>query len=114
MSNADFHVSSINNQLKGIKSTIRTEFIRSSSQGVTITTNNVPVVSDLSTIERYVKSIEGINQKDILAPRLPQSKLYLKITGFPYIQPSGLALTSEDITNYLKNIDLFENITLAA
>jgi len=72
------------------------------------------VASDLSTIERYVKFIEDINQKDILASRLPQSKSYLKITGFPYIQPSSLALTSEDISNYLKNSDLFENITLVA
>ena len=79
-----------------------------------ITTNNVPAASDLSIIERYVKSIEGINQKDMLAPKLPQSKSYLKITGLPYIQPSGLVLTSKDLTNYLKNSDLFENITLAA
>ena len=50
----------------------------------------------------------------MLAPRLPQSKSYLKITGLPYIQPSGLTLTSKDITNYLKNSNLFENITLAA
>jgi len=79
---------------------------------VIITTNNVPASSDLSTMERYIKSIKGINQKDVLAPRLPQSKLYLKITGLSYIQPSGLTLTSEDITNYLKNSNLFGNITL--
>jgi len=114
MNNAGFHVSSINNQLKGIKSTIQVEFIRPSAQGVIIITNNVLAASDLSIIERYVKFIEGINQKDVLAPRLPQSKSYLKITGLLYIQPSGLALTREDITNYLKNSDLFENIILAA
>ena len=79
-----------------------------------ITTNNVPVASDLSTMKRYIKSIKGINQNDILAPRLPQSKSYLKIMGLSYIQPSGLVLTSEDIVNYLKNSDLFEDIILAA
>jgi len=84
MNNAGFHVSSINSQLKGIKSTLRVEFIWSTSEGIIITTNNVPAASDLSTMERYIKSIEGINQSDVLTPRLPQSKLYLKITDISF------------------------------
>jgi len=99
MNNAGSHVSSINSRLKGIKSTLQVEFIRSTSEGIIITTNNIPAASDLSIMERYIKSIEGINQSDVLAPRLPQSKSYLKITGIPFTQPSGLALTGDDIAN---------------
>jgi len=40
--------------------------------------------------------------------------LYLKITGIPYIQPSGIAISSDDIINYLKDSNLFEDTTLAA
>ena len=114
MNNAGLHVNSINGLLKGIKSTLRAEFIRSAIESIIITTNNVPATSDLLVIERYVKSIEGIGLNEVAAPQLPQSKSYLKITGIPYMQPSGLAITSEDITNYLKNSDLFKGTTLAA
>jgi len=114
MNNAGQHVNSINGLLKGIKSTLRAEFIRPATESIVITTNNVPASSDLLVIEQYVKSIEGIGLNEVAAPQLPQSKSYLKITGIPYIQPSGLAITSEDITNYLKNSDLFEGATLAA
>jgi len=114
MSNAGLHVNSINGLLKGIKSTLRAEFIRPTTESIIITTNNVPAPSDLLVIERYIKSIEGIGLNEVAAPRLPQSKSYLKIIGIPYLQPSGLAITSEDIANYLKNSDLFEGTTLAA
>jgi len=65
-------------------------------------------------MEKYIKSIKGIGQNDVSAPRLLQSESYLKITGILYIQSSGLALTSDDITNYLKNSDLFKDTTLMA
>jgi len=71
MNNAGFHISSINSQLKGIKFTLRAEFIRPSAEGLIITTNNVPVANNLSTMERYIKSIEGINQNKVSTPRLP-------------------------------------------
>jgi len=51
---------------------------------------------------------------EILVPHLPQSKLYLKITSIPYVQPSGEKLTSEDITNCFRHLELFESISLAA
>ena len=114
MNNAGYHVGSINSYLKGLKSTLWAEFIWPSAEGLIITTNSVPTSSDLITMEKYIKSIEGINQNNVSILRLPQSKLYLKITGIPYIQFSNLALTSDDITNYLKNSDLFKDITLAA
>jgi len=85
MSNAGFHVSSINDLLKRLKSTLRAEFIRPMVESIVITTNHVPTPSDLSIMKKYIKSIEGIEANDVAAPRLPQSKTYLKITGIPYI-----------------------------
>ena len=114
MNNAGLHVSSINSLLKSVKSTLRAEFIRPMTESIAITTNNIPTPSNLSIIEKYIKSIEGIGLNEVAAPRLPQSKSYLKIIGIPYIQPSGLAISSDGITNYLKNSNLFEGITLAA
>ena len=61
-----------------------------------------------------MKSIESIDQNKVSALHLPQSKSYLKIIGIPYIQSSSLALTSNDIINFLKNSNMFENITLAS
>jgi len=112
MNNTGLHISSINGLLKSIKSTLRAEFIRPITKSIVITTNTVPAPSDLSIMEKYIKSIEGIGLNEVAVPRLPQSKSYLKIIGIPYIQPSGLAISSDDITNYLKNSDLFEGITM--
>ena len=114
MNNVGLHVNSINSMLKGIKSTLRAEFIRPATQSIIITTNNVPAPSDLSIIERYIKSIDSIGINEVAAPRFPQSKSYLKITGIPYLQSNGSAITSDDIANYLKNSELFEGTTLAA
>jgi len=99
MEDAGSHVHAINTLLKNIKSNLRAEFIRPCTGGISIATNNVPASSDLNTVERYLKSIEGINHDEVAPPRLPQSKSYLKIIGIPYVQPSGRNLSSDDITN---------------
>jgi len=114
MEEANSHVVQINNLLKNIKSTLRAEFIRPCSGGISINTNNIPQPSDLTVMERYLKSIVGAKEDEILAPRLPQSKSYLKITGIPYVQPSGEKPTSEDIINFIGHLGLFESISLAA
>jgi len=90
-----------------------TEFIRPCSSGITIVTNNVPNPSDLSIIEKYFKSVEGINSNDIPSPRLPQSKSYLKITDLLYLRADGNKITSENVTDFMKHINLFENVPLA-
>ena len=41
--------------------------------------------SNLTTIEKYIKNIEAVNLDNIMLPRLPQFKLYLKILGIPYL-----------------------------
>jgi len=65
-------------------------------------------------MEKYLKSIAGANNKKVLASWLPQSKLYLKITGIPFIQPNSNKLNSEDVNNLMSCTEIFENISLAA
>jgi len=114
MGEANTHIFQINMLLKSIKSTTRAEFIRPCPGGVSINMNSVLNTSDLNTIERYLKSINGAGNDEVLAPRLPQSKSYLKITGIPYIQPNGNKLTSDDITTTMKQLELFKPVNLTA
>jgi len=113
MGDTSTYVFQINVLLKNVKSSMCSEFIHPCSGGIAIVTNNVPNPSDLSIIEKYFKSVEGINSNDIPSPRLPQSKSYLKITGLPYLRADGNKITSENVTDFMKHIDLFENVPLA-
>jgi len=70
------HIININRALKNIKSNIMADFICVDNKGIIITTNNITSPLDLQAIEKYIKSS---------SPRLPQSKLYLKIIGVPYL-----------------------------
>ena len=112
MKKASIHAGLINDLLKNTKSTIWSEFICPCLGGVSIATNNVPAPSDLSIIEKYIKSINSINNDKVLSPCLPHFKSYLKITDIPYIQPSSNKLTYEDIVNSINYTSLFENISL--
>jgi len=114
MGEANAHIFQTNMLLKSIKSTTRAKFIHPCPGGVSINTNSVPNTSDLNTIKRYLKSINGTGNDEVLAPRLPQSKSYLKITGIPYIQPNSNKLTSDDITTTMKQLELFEPMNLTA
>jgi len=92
---------------------MHSEFIRPCSGGIAIITNDVPNPSDLSIIGNYFKSVKGINSNNIPSPRLPQSKSYLKIMGLLYLQADGNKITSKNVTDFMKHIDLFENVSLA-
>jgi len=113
MEDANTHIFQINTLLKNVKSTLHAEFIRPCRGGVSIVTNNVPNLSNLMIMEKYFKSIEGINSNKILTPRLPQLKSYLNITGIPYLQLDGNKISSENVTDFMNHIELFENISLA-
>jgi len=114
MGEANTHIFQINMLLKSIKSTTRAKFICPCPGGISINTNSILNTSDLNIIERYLKSINGTGNDEVLAPRLPQSKSYLKITGISYIQPNGNKLTSDNITTTMKQLELFEPVNLAA
>jgi len=113
MGNASTHIFQINVLLKNVKSSMCSKFIRPYSSGIAIVINNVPNPSDLSIIEKYFKSVEGINGNDIPSPRLLQSKSYLKIMGLPYLRADGNKITSENVIDFMKHINLFENVSLA-
>ena len=86
---------------------LRAEFNCPCPRGLSINTNNILNPSDLTTMERYLKSIKGANNNEILAPQLPQSKSYLKITSIPYIQSNGNKLTGDDIMNVVILLENF-------
>jgi len=94
MTDASSHVHLINNLLKNIKSSTRAEYIQPCPGGLSIATNNVPAPSDLTLIERYIKSIDGINNDEVLTPCLPQSKSYLEIPTYNLTATNSLARTS--------------------
>ena len=113
MSDTNIHIFQINTHLKNIKSTLCVEFIHPCPGGIFIVTNNVSNLSNLTIIEKHFKSMEGINTNKVLAPRLPQSKSYLKITGIPYIQSDSNKIMSDNVIEFMKYIEIFENISLA-
>jgi len=114
MEEANNHVFQINSLLRNIKLLLGAEFIRPCPDRISINTNDVPNLSNLTVIECYLKSIKGAKNDKILVPHLPQSKSYLKITDIPYVQLNGEKLTSKDITNYFSHLELFKMISLAA
>jgi len=114
MEEANTHIFQINILLKNIKSMTRAEFIHPCLRGVSINTNSVLSTSNLNTIERYLKPINGTGNNKTLTLWLPQSKSYLKITGIPYIQPNSNKLTGDNITTAMKHLELFEHANLAA
>jgi len=114
MGNASTHIFQINALLKKIKSTMHTKFICPCAGGISIITNNVPNPSNLSIIEKYFKSVEGLNSNNIQSPKLPQSKSYLKIMDLPYLRADGNRITSENVVNFMKHTDLFEAVSLVS
>jgi len=71
MGEANAHIFQINMLLKSIKSMMRAEFICPCPGGISINTNSIPNTSDLNTIERYLKLINGTGNNKVLTPWLP-------------------------------------------
>ena len=108
------HVTNINKALKNIKSEVTVDFICSDQSGVIIVTYKIASSPDLQTIESYIKSTKHINTKRVEALQLPQSKLYLKIIGIPYIRENtNTPITSEVVEEIIKKNYIFNNIALA-
>ena len=90
-------------------------FICSDNKDIVIFTNNVASPSDLQVIEKYVKSFLYVEAKHIDSPRLPQSKLYLKIISIPYLsKQSNSHISSDNVEKILKNNHIFNNIVLVS
>ena len=80
---------------------------------MTIVTNKVILPLDLKVIENFVKNVDNVNSEDIEAPRLPQSKSYLKIIGISYfLENTNVSITSDFVESIIKYI--FNNLLLTS
>jgi len=113
INSAHIYISNVNKCLKNTKSDTFADFIRSNTNGITITTNKPASDLDLSKIEKYLKNVENINPDSIESPCLPKSKSYMKIIGLLYSSKSGV-LTSDVIEGVLKELHLFKDAILAS
>ena len=68
---------------------------------------------NLSTIEKYLKSVQNVNLDSIESPCLPKFKSYIKIIGLPYSSELGV-MSPNIIEGVLKNSHLFKDATLAS
>ena len=113
--NSSIHVININHALKGLKSSIITDFICVEDKGIVITTNNIASPSDLQEIKKYIKNSFATDVDQVTSSRLPQSKLYLKIVSIPFISKwSNMRISSKEVKNILKSNHIFNNIILAS
>ena len=73
-------------------------FIWANHKGFTVTTNKVTSMLDFNTIKKYIKNVNIINSNNIMVPRLPQSKSYLKILDILYIiKDTNISISSDVI-----------------
>ena len=84
INSAHTHIINVNKCLKNSKLDIVADFICITNNGIVITTNKPANNLNLSTIEKYLKSIQNVNSDSIKSPHLPKSKSYMKIIGLPY------------------------------
>jgi len=110
---AHIHIANINKCLRNSKSNIVTDFIRSTNNGIVITTNKLANDLNLATIEKYLKSIQNVNLDSIESPRLPKSKSYMKIIGLPY-KINQDVISPDFIEGVLKETHLFKGVMLAS
>ena len=90
MKNSATHVINLNRNLRNTKSEVSVDFICSDPVGITVVTDKVSQLSDLITIEKYIKNSESINSTQVDTPHLSQSKSCLKIIGISYFTNSNL------------------------
>jgi len=115
MAQSNVHVTNINRSLKGIKSEVVVNFIRSDNKGIIVTTNKVVAISDLNVVEEYIKNLNNVNSSDVISSRLSQLKLYLKILDISYfVEDTNLFLTSDIVERVIETTHIFNDIVLAS
>jgi len=109
------YVANLNRGLKSIKLDILVNFICSDASSIIVVSNKVANLSDLQTIEYYIKDASHINSNEVNSPRLPQSKSYLKIIGLSYFQEDSTNLLNSNVVEkIIKDNHIFNNIILAS
>ena len=108
------HVANINKLFKDIKYEISADMIHLNNKRIIITTNKNVISSDLNIVEEYMKKLNDVNVSDIMSPRLPQLKLYLKILSISYfVESTNLSVTSDIIERVIKISYIFDDTVLA-
>ena len=115
MKDSSTHIANINRVLKNIKSEVMADFIYIEKNRLVITTNKVASTLDLQTIKKYVKNSCSVDTDNVKSLRLPQSKLFLKIIGIPYISEiTNSHIISDEIECIIKANHIFNNVVLAS
>jgi len=56
----------------------------------------------MKVIEKYMKELNNINLVNVMSPRLPQFKFYLKILGIPYfVKDTNLSISPNIVKNVI-------------
>ena len=113
VNSAHIHIANVNKCLKNTKSDIIVDFIRSTNNGIIITTNKSANDLNLSTIEKYLKNIQNVDPDSIESPHLPKSKSYMKIIGLPHKINQNI-ISSDFIEGVLRETHLFNGVALAS
>ena len=113
INSAHTHITNVNKCLKNSKSDIVANFICITNNGIVITTNKPANNVNLSTIEKYLKSIQNVDSDSIKSPHLPKSKSYMKIIGLPYKIKQDVIFPNY-IESVLKATHLFKDVVLAS
>jgi len=113
VNSAHNHITNINKCLKNSKSDIVTDFIRSTNNGIIITTSKPANDLNLAMIENYLKNMQNVDSSSIESPRLPKSKSYMKIIGLPYKINQDI-ISPDFIEGVLKETHLFNSVVLAS
>ena len=91
------------------------DFIKADQQELTIITNKVVSLLDLSIIEKYIKNVDAIDLEDLMLPWLSQSKSYLKILGILYfIEDINILITFSIVKNIIKTTHIFNDVCLTS
>ena len=115
MAKVNTYVSNINRLLKGVKSEILVDFIQSDNKRLLTTTNKVATTSNIDIVEKYIKDLNNIDSNDIMSPRLPQYKSYLKILGILYfVKDTNFPIFSDIVGIIIKSTHIFNDIVLVS
>jgi len=93
---SSIHITNINRAFKNIKLKVMVDYIHSESTEITIVSNSITSSFDPQVIKNYINNIENIMSENIQAPRLSQSKSYLKIIEILYFMDDTNVSISSD------------------
>ena len=113
VNSAHTHITNVNKCLKNSKLDIVANFICITYNRIIITTNKPANDLNLSTIEKYLKSIQNVDSDSIESLHLSKSKLYMKIIGLPYKIKHDV-ISPDYIEGILKETHFFKNVVLAS